>query len=151
MLRTYLNYVQNVLGAKSFILPIKDQEATETAYHFATPILNPEAKEILKNIIKALNAKKFDILELKIEKTNADHNTHEIIAQKASQMLGKSVLILFGRDVGQFLLPNTQIEFGQKLLISGSQTILTHSIEEMREFPELKREAWQHLKAFVNP
>ena len=152
MLKDYFNYVQNVLGAKSFLLPLAEQEVTETVYHFAVATLTDETREILKNIVKALKAKKFDILELKIERALGHETPAHGLASKVNPLsLSKSILIIFGRETADFLIPNTPIELGQSLLLSGSQTLLTYSIEEMRELPALKREAWQHLKPFIHP
>ncbi len=148
MLKDYFNYVQNVLGVKSFILPLPIQEEVETSYHFAVATLSEPAREILMNIIKALKAQKYDILELKIERSVVGEKPADGPVKDIQKT--KSVLIIFGADAARFLIPNTQVEIGQVQLLSGSQTLVTHSIEDMREKPELKREAWQHLKVFVN-
>ena len=148
MLRDYFNYVQNVLGVKSLIVPLPIQEEVERSYHFAVATLSAPAREILMNIIKALKPKKYDILELKIERSGLTEKHADSPAQDIHKT--KSILIIFGIDAAHFLIPHSQVELGQVQLLSGSQTLVTHSIEDMQEKPELKREAWQHLKAFVN-
>lgn len=151
-MKDYFNYVQNVLGAKSFMLPPEDtpemREEVQRHYHFAVATLSEPAREILTNIIKALKAQKYEVLELKIER--ADQSTKSAPGPAAEVRKTKSVLIIFGTEAAKFLIPNSQIEIGEVQLLAGNQTLLTHSIEAMRERPELKREAWQHLKAFVN-
>ncbi len=153
MLKSYFEYVQNVLGTKSIMLPLAaEPRVVATSYHFAVATLSEEARVILLNIAKALKAKKFDILELKLEKFKPPHENaeHDVFAKSEPGIFNKNILIIFGKECAQFLMPHTDLKIGQAILISGSQTLLTHSLEEMRERPELKREAWQHLKALIN-
>jgi hypothetical protein len=159
MLKTYFNYVQNVLGAKSYLLPHRQPEVkAQTIYNFAVQRMSPEDREILLNIIKALKAEKSSIVELKLsavqspseavdESSEPDPSPESFAVGREN---GKSVLIIFGENAARFLIPQTPIQIGEVLNISGSDTLLTHSIKEMRVRPELKREAWQHLKAFIN-
>ncbi len=155
MIKTYLNYVQNVLGAKAIQLPIFGIEAVvESSFHFAVAPLNEETKIILTNIAKALNIKKFDILEIKSDAvkkqvSNEDSSPDLSSTEKPElSTFNKSNLIIFGIDCAQFLMPHLNLELGKMDSISGSQVLLTYSLEEMLTRPELKRDAWQHLKFF---
>ncbi len=159
MLKTYFNYVQNVLGAKSYLLPPREPVVKpETIYNFAVQRMTPEDREILLNIIKALKAVKTSIVELKLSavQTSTESDTSSSEPDPSPETLmprpdqAKSVLIIFGENAARFLIPQTQLQIGEVLNISGSDTLLTHSIKDMRVRPELKREAWQHLKAFIN-
>ena len=148
MLKEYFNYVQNVLGAQSFLLPFEVEEESEAIYHFAVTSLNDASREILNNIIKALRAKKYDVLELNILRLGGEAQSAQ--SPTANIIKTKSTLIIFGIEAARFLIPEVLLKIGETRFISGSQILLTHSIDDMRERPELKREAWQHLKAFVN-
>lgn len=162
MLKTYFNYVQNVLGAKSYLLPPREPIVKlETIYNFAVQRMTPEDREILLNIIKALKAVKTSIVELKLSAVQSaidsdtspsepDPSPEAIMPRRDQAKSAKSVLIIFGENAARFLIPQTALQIGEVLNISGSDTLLTHSIKDMRVRPELKREAWQHLKAFIN-
>ena len=153
MIKTYLNYVQNVLGARAIQLPVEGvEEVVEPSFHFAVAHLNEETKIILTNIAKALNIKKFDILELKTEAakkrfSNENKNLDSSATEKPEvSNFNKSNLIIFGKDCVQLLMPHMNLELGKIDSISGGQVLLTYSLEEMLTRPEVKRDAWQHLK-----
>ncbi len=152
MLKTYFSYIQNVLGSKSFMLPEDLKIAVEPAtFHFAAPSLSLEAREVLENIAKALKLKKYDIIELKIDGLEIHPVQEPMVGAKIESQKQKSnqTLIIFGEKAVQFLLPHTTLEIGKPLMIEGSQTLWTHSVDEMLKRPELKRETWQHLKSFT--